>query len=315
MEPVYLLLGQSVFLIKEQIKTYQQSANVDPFNIITLDANDNEIDDMIQELNTVSLFGDLKMIIVENIDGFARYEEEQLEPLIKYLEKPSQDVILIFSAPSLPKDHILSDVLTKYAYIENVKSLEGSALPIYIKKVFDADGYTIDGRTIQLLIDRAGIDMFLLHQEINKLKTYAFDSKTISAHDVELLVPRNLEDNIFAFSSAYLTGDVKAYMQIYDDLLGSKMQASTLLSHLFTTVNLILQAQNLLKQGYSQESIANYLGITSGRAYYVVKEAKIQKNIRLEKLVKDLAKLDVSIKTGMQDDKLGLELLLLGNLK
>ncbi len=315
MEPVYLLLGQSVFLIKKHIKTYQLSAGVDPFNIITLDANETEIDDIVQELNTVSLFGDLKMIIVENIDGFTRYDQEQLEPLIKYLEKPSQDVIIIFSAETLPKDHLLSSVLEKYAYIENVKSLEGSALPIYVKKAFDEDGYIIDGRTVQILIDRAGTDMFSLHQEIDKLKAFAVDSKTISTLDVESLVPRSLEDNIFAFSSAYLRGDTKMYMQIYDDLLGSKMQSSTLLTHLFKTVNLILQAQNLLKQGYSQESIANYLSISSGQAYYVVKEAKVQKRNRLEKLVKDLAKLDVSIKTGMQDDKLGFELLLLGNLR
>lgn len=314
MEPVYLLVGQSVFLIKEQIKLYQEAAAVDPFNMVLLDGLDTEIEDVIKELVTVSFFSQTKMIVVENIDSFVRYEKDQLMPLIKYLEKPSSDVILILSAQEIPKNHSLGDALSKYAFIETIKSLELSSLPIYVHKLFSKDGYKIDGRTIEALIERTGNDLFLLHQEVEKLKTYAYDEKVIVLDDVNLLVPRNLEDNIFAFSSAYLKGDVKGYMQIYDDLLGSKINSSTILNHLFNTVNLILQTKTLLDQGSNQESVANYLKVSTGRAYHLIREAKVQNTLKLERLIKNLAKLDLEIKTGLKDEKLGFELLLLGSL-
>ncbi len=314
MEPVYLLVGQSVFLIKEQIKLYQEAAAVDPFNMVLLDGLDTEIEDVIKELVTVSFFSQTKMIVVENIDSFVRYEKDQLMPLIKYLEKPSSDVILILSAQEIPKNHSLGDALSKYTFIETIKSLELSSLPIYVHKLFSKDGYKIDGRTIEALIERTGNDLFLLHQEAEKLKTYAYDEKVIVLDDVNLLVPRNLEDNIFAFSSAYLKGDVKGYMQIYDDLLGSKINSSTILNHLFNTVNLILQTKTLLDQGSNQESVANYLKVSTGRAYHLIREAKVQNTLKLERLIKNLAKLDLEIKTGLKDEKLGFELLLLGSL-
>lgn len=314
MESIYLLLGQSVFLIKEQIKIYQETASVDPFNMVLMDGLDTEIEDVLKELITVSFFSQTKMIIVENIDSFVRYDKEQLSPFIKYLEKPSDDVILILSAQEIPKNHSLGDALSKYAFIETIKSLELSSLPIYIHKIFSKDEYKIDGRTIEALIERTGNDLFLIHQEIEKLKTFAYDKKVVVLEDVLLLVPRNLEDNIFAFSSAYLKGDVKNYMQIYDDLLGSKINSSTILNHLFTTVNLILQTKTLLDQGSNQEAVANYLKISTGRAYHLIREAKQQNQSKLEKLIKNLAKLDLEIKTGQKDEKLGFELLLLENI-
>ena len=38
MESTYLLVGQSAFLINEQIKTYQEKFKLDQFNIVKLDA-------------------------------------------------------------------------------------------------------------------------------------------------------------------------------------------------------------------------------------------------------------------------------------
>lgn len=54
MESTYLLVGQSAFLINEQIKTYQDKFKLDQFNIVKLDALETEIEVINQELQTVS---------------------------------------------------------------------------------------------------------------------------------------------------------------------------------------------------------------------------------------------------------------------
>lgn len=315
MERLYLLLGQSSFLIKQQIGIYQKESKVDSFNILTYDALETELNTILQELTTVSLFSDLKMVILENIEAFYRYDDQQLKPLINYFMKPSNDVILILTSQKLPPDHIIESTLMKYAYVENIQNLKASALPIYIKDIFAEDGYSIESKAVDELINRVGEDLFLLHQEINKLKIYQVYDKVIDFKDVDVLVARTLEDNIFAFSTAYLSGDVKLYMQIYDDLLTNKMAPTQIMNHLFNTVNMIQLAQNLIKDNQNQDAIANYFKISSGRAYYLIKEAKEQSSVKIEKLIKNLADLDYKIKSGQTEDKLGLELLLLGGIR
>ena len=70
----------------------------------------------------------------------------------------------------------------------------------------------------------------------------------------------------------------------------------------------------MIDQGLNQKSLAETLGISSGRAYHVMKEAKLQSRADLESLIHGLAKLDVDIKSGVKDEKLGFELLLLRRL-
>lgn len=314
MESTYLLVGQSAFLINEQIKTYQQTFKLDQFNIVKLDALDTEIENINQELQTVSFFSDLKMVVIENIESLTRYDDQVLQVFYKYLEQPSDDIVLILTIPEIPKDHSLGSYLEKYTYIETIESLSGDALKAYIQTQFSQDGYQIEDKSIELIIERTQSDLFSIHQEINKIKMYAYDHKVIYLDDVEMLVTRNLEDNIFNFTAAYLRSNIKSYMQIYDDLLINKMPSSTIFNHLFNTIQLILQTKHLMEQDLNQKLIAENLGVSSGRAYHLMREAKQQNRKDLEQLLHGLAKLDVEIKSGTKDEKLGFELLLLRRL-
>ncbi|NWH09920.1 DNA polymerase III subunit delta [Acholeplasma laidlawii] len=314
MESTYLLVGQSAFLINEQIKTYQDKFKLDQFNIVKLDALETEIEVINQELQTVSFFSDLKMVVIEHLDGLTRYDDKVLSTFYKYLESPSSDIVLILTITELPKDHNLGSYLEKYTFIETIQSLEGETLISYIRESFHKEGYQIEDKSIQLIIERTQNDLFSIHQEISKIKMYAYDEKIVFVEDVDLLVTRNLEDNIFSFSTAYLKGNIKSYMQIYDDLVTNKMPTITIFNHLFNTMHLIMQTKDLMEQGLNQKTLAEQLGVSSGRAYHLMKEAKLQSKKDLETLIHGLAKLDVEIKSGMKDEKLGFELLLLRRL-
>lgn len=315
MEKVYLVVGDSAYLVNGKIKYYQNESHIDPFSVITYDGEELELNELVQELYTISFFSHSKMIIVNHLESFTRYSIDELKELIKYIQNPSEDTILVFSASEFNETNPLYDVIEKHAYIDQIKSVDAQQLPKYIEEQFKMDGYHVDSDAILELTLRTQNELYALHQEIEKLKLYTIDEKRISKLEVQLLVPRTLEDNIFNFSTAYLKGDTRQYVAIYDDLMQSKMTTNTIFNHLFQTVSLIYQANMMMKQGKNQEQIAYALGISTGRAYYVIKEAKEQNIKRIEKTIKDLAKLDVLIKSGRQDDKLGFELLLLGNLK
>src|SRR5690606_6072356 len=201
-EKIYLLVREYTYLIREQIKKYQVISKIDPMNVVTLDATETPLENILQELYTVSFFDEQKMVIIENVDALSQYDMKELKDFQKYLENPSSEIILIMYVTKLPERSSFTDLLEKYTFIEQIKPIEGSLLPIHIKKIFDEDGYKIDGRTIQAIIDRTGNNLYLIEQEIEKLKAYAHDTKEISYLIVDELVPRTLEENIFNFSKA-----------------------------------------------------------------------------------------------------------------
>ena len=64
----------------------------------------------------------------------------------------------------------------------------------------------------------------------------------------------------------------------------------------------------LIKSGFNQAQLAETLNISSGRAYYMIKNAKSYSMSAIKKHLDLLNELDYKIKTGQIDQNLGLEL-------
>ncbi|MFA5692037.1 MAG: DNA polymerase III subunit delta [Acholeplasmataceae bacterium] len=312
MELIYLLIGETSFLLNNKINEIKDLNLIDDFNLLRFDSNEEEIDDILQELNTVSFFSDKKLVIIRNANSLKRFKKEDLLELEKYLKNPNPDVIVIFTNSNDIEDKQIQKLLDKYCYKEKLLSIKREELPKYILNRFSVDNYIIDNDAINALIERTEINQDLLEVEITKLKTYKLKEKIINEDDVINLVPRTLEDNIFHFSQMFLRNEVNKYMLIYQDLISSKITPLTILNHLFNNINLILQVKILLNERYTQNMISERLLISSGRTYYLMKDAKTQSIKFLENIIKELATLDLNIKLGLQDERVGLELLLLG---
>ena len=117
------------------------------------------------------------MVVIENLDSLTKFDDDALATFYKYLASPSDEILLILTIPAIPKDHTLGNYLEKYTYIETIQSLEGDALTAYVKADFNKDGYQIEDKSIQVIIERSQNDLFAIHQEINKIKMFAYDEK------------------------------------------------------------------------------------------------------------------------------------------
>ena len=73
----------------------------------------------------------------------------------------------------------------------------------------------------------------------------------------------------------------------------------------------LISTYKLLKFGYSQSDIAKFYNVSTGKAYYIVQEAKSFRLEDLEYYIEKLATLDYQIKSGKLDKSIALELLLL----
>ena len=94
----YLLYGTEKFLIDKEVKNIINKNNIEEIDISKYDLELNSLNEILDDANTVSLFSNNKLIIVENAYIFSRTQNKKIdkvEILENYL-KNSSDTIIIF---------------------------------------------------------------------------------------------------------------------------------------------------------------------------------------------------------------------------
>ena len=167
---------------------------------------------------------------------------------------------------------------------------------------------TIDDDALELLLSRKGTNLIDISSEVEKLCLY---TKHIDLKSVEELVSRPLDENVFDLTTAILSKDKQKMMSIYKDLMTLNEEPVKLIVLVANSMRLIYQVKLLDRKGYTDQEIAKMLSVNPFRLKYVRKEGKLFELDELLSCLNQLSKLDVKIKTGKIDKKLGLELFML----
>lgn len=310
---IYVYQSTNEYLLRKAVDERVLKLGVDPFNFMRYDLIETGSDEVLEDLQTISFFSDQKLIVVRHIASILDATEDIINAWVKYLEKPNPDVVLIIEiSEDLPLTHPLGDALSKYAYIEKIKDPKQEEYPTFVKEIFDADGYEITDAAVDLLLERTNYDLTLLNQEAEKLELYTYDRKEIKEIDVMKLVSRNLEEHIYELTNALLDNHQAKTVEIFHDLIARNEDPLRILNFIVNKMRELMHAKIMIDKGLRQDEIAEYFHMTSGRAYYMIKNAR---NVHIQKLedhLQKLGQLDFDIKSGKIDKKLGVELYLLG---
>ena len=130
--------------------------------------------------------------------------------------------------------------------------------------------------------------------------------------DVEKVVVKELETDVFKLTNALQDGNKKEIILLYQDLVKTGNDPVKLLGLVSKTIKDTYNVCLMLENGYKQIDIANTLGVSTGRAYYIIKSARSFKIEVLEKLLLKLHELDFQIKSGRVDKNTGFEMFLFG---
>lgn len=310
---MYLLYGVEDFLIKEEIKKIIKNNNIDDIDIIRYDLENTKLETIIEDAASISLFGNKKLIIVDNSYIFTgttnkKLMEQNTDLLINYLNKADFSNIVVFK--------ILKEKLDDRKKVVKLFKEKGivkdfnktSNLNKYILDMFD--NYKIDNNCINLLVDRVGNNLEILHQEIEKIKQYKDKDFNISKEDIINLTSKNIENDFFALIENIVSKNKEKAMESYFEIIKDE-EPIKIIVVLANKFRLIYQAKRLYKQGFSEKDISNMLG---NNFYAVRKCLESGRNYSEKALLKtlvSLANLDIDIKTGKIDKYVGLEMFIL----
>ena len=307
----YLLYGTEKFLIDKEIKNIINKNNIEEINISKYDLEINGLNEILDDANTVSLFSNNKLIIVENAYIFSRTQNKKidnLEILENYL-KNNSDTIIIFINNNEKIDNVKKivklikekGIIKEFNPLKNINST--------VKNMFD--DYKISDNAINLLIDRVGNKLELIYQEVKKLKIYKNDDKIITDTDIEDVVVENISVDIFKFVDDIINKNKKEAIKSYKELLKINEEPIKIVALLASKFRLMYQASKLAKKGYTEEDISGILGVHKYPVHLAIVSGYKYSSQILLKYLNDLADLDIGIKTGEKDKELALELFIL----
>ena len=303
----YLIKSSSKTLIDKKTDELIKKHGFIDADINIYDLDESSITSLIEDADTISFLTSNKVIIGKNLNQ-NNFTEKDINILNKYLNNPSSDVMLIFTATSIDtRKKSIKEIISKLTTI----NIETTPKDI-IKDLFK--DYNLEYKVINLLEEYYSDDLERLFSECQKLKLAFIDTKKISYKEAkELLVkPLNKRDNLaFDLVREIALKDKKKAINIYNELLNYNVESYSLIGLLESQYRLLYQVKVLNKKNISYNDIAKELDVHPFRVKKTLELIRFYTLKEIRKLIKNLIDIDFKIKSGAYENNIIIDLLIL----
>ena len=301
---VYLLYGTKDFQIEEEIK--KLSKGLDEMNINKYDLNNDLLSLAIEDAKTMSLFGDKKLVIIDNANMFTGSTSKDSEIVEEYLNHINENttLVLIVHNDKLDTRKKITKLINKVGKV--IAFNDELDMTNLVRRLLK--DYNIDYKTINLFLDRVGNNPLIIQNEINKIKIYKENDKTITDEDILNLTTKLIEIDIFKLIDYIIRKDKEKALELYYEMLKMNEEPIKIIVILANQFRIMYQSKELLKKGYSEKDIANILKIHPYRVKLAIQNSRNYTSEVLLKNLNNLADIDIGIKTGILNKDLALEL-------
>jgi DNA polymerase-3 subunit delta len=255
-KPVYALVGSDSFLQLQKLASILERSPKGAQRI-DIDGERADLAEVLDELRSFAMFGDGKVVVVQNADAFLTRFREQLE---EYVAHPSESATLVLRLSSLPSNQRIYKAIAKTGQIESCEPPKDLARWI-TDQAKQAHHIAISPDAARMLADLIGDDMGRLDNELAKLALSAKNNK-VDPEDVATSVAFQREQQMSEMTNALAAGRaadaVKKWRQLIQNDSSAEFRAVTWLAIWLTNVR---KALAMRKQGMQPFAIAQALRI------------------------------------------------------
>lgn len=307
---VYLLETTSRVLLEKQIDKILKGSK----NKIIYNAEEESIDNILEEASYVSMFEEMKYLIVKNANFFGKgkLKEDDETKILKYLESPYPLCTVIFTTyePVDSRKKITKTIKEKYEY-QNIITPKGLELYNDVASLLVEKKYLAEKDTINYIINACLGNYDLICNEIEKIDLYYQKPTKVKLENIKNIISRTMVDNNFKFVDAAINKDLKKAVQYLEDLMTLKVEPLSLINLLAREYRNMLILKTLEEEKYMRKDIAKELGLQDWQYDKTSKNASNYHKDDLKDYLVHLEKLDYQIKSGKIDKLVGLKIFLL----
>ncbi len=260
---IYLLYGEEYFLLKSKEDEIIKSSKID--NIISIDFSSSKLSDVLNEVYYCDLFNSKKLIIVSNF-SFKSLNKDEEESFKKYLDNMNDNIVILKSIDaSIDSKKTIIKKLNKVGNVYNAKKLDKYELTSYLIELFKKEKYKISDTLIKKVIDicsysKYSNDNSYIFNEINKLMMYKYDTKEITSEDVEAVISKNMDNEMYNLVNAVLCKDTKNIFDEFKIIKELEVDPYFILSSISKQFRTLTQIK-ILSSGMAGDAIAKKLGM------------------------------------------------------
>lgn len=294
--------------VQDQMNTVFYDALVQPFSMRAV----------LEDADTLPFFSEHKVVVIQNavfLTKGSNLDKGDLEALKSYLDQDFHSTTLIFTHDNdnLDTSKDLVKKLMNSATVHRVKKLEPYAFREYLKNEIKARALKLTPQAFEELVLRLDDSMMAAHRECDKLTLY---QDKIDVAEIEALVSRPLDNEIFHLVNAVMDKDLKRAMSIWNDMLILNMEPLSFVGLIASQLRLMYQVSLLNAEGYHREDMINLLSagtptLNVGRINRMLALSKNTQPQHILEILNRLAELDQRSKIGLLDKKFGFELFLI----
>ena len=309
---IYVLYGLEKFLIEAEVEKIIKTNNIDQFSISKYSAKQTNLDDVFFDVDSMSLFGNKRVIIVDDayfFTGEKASDDKALDKIERFLTSFATNNIVIFIINSEKMDERkkITKLVKKVGQVKEFNAKTDANLMINSL----LSEYKISAANINLIKKRINNKLEVVNNEIEKLIIYKGSEKEIAEEDIYNVISEYPNIDFFEFIDDIINKKIPEALKTYQELLKLKEEPIKIIVTLANQFRLMYQAKKLFQSGYLERDIVSETGEHPYRVKLAISKAQKYRDEDLIDLLKKLGEINLNIKKGLVDSKTSLELFIL----
>lgn len=270
--PILVLTGEDVGQFEWLKKDILKKIGYDPsdLNYSYFDMKEASYAEVELDLVSLPFFADEKIVILDHLLDLTTAKkrnltDEDLKQFENYLENPSESTrLVIFAEGKLDSKRRLVKLLKRDAQIIEATTPKEQDLKRYFSGQAQELGLQFEGDSLDQLLLKSGYDFGELQKNLALLQAYKEDGQ-ITLQDIEEVVPKSLQDNIFDLTQMILKRQIDQARNLVKDLRLQGEDEIKLIAILLGQFRMFSQVKIFSEEGQSESQIVASLSELSGR--------------------------------------------------
>lgn len=305
-KPVYLLTGSDRPKIETALRRLR--AHFAPEAVEIVSALEVSGDEAVALCNAGSLFGDARLVIVEEVDGRrdgdgrgkGGWKAADIAAVEAYLQAPAPATVLALVAEELKKTTALRKACEKAGSVLEY-AVPRRDLQKWVAEQFRQRGARAEPEAGAALVQLVGEDLHALSVEVDKLATWAAGGEPIGEREVEALVAPVADHPIYELTDAWAARDAARALEVSETLFVREPRqrrdtAARLAGALGSHVGRLRTIKRLADEGVQSKEAASRLKLNPFYAGRLFAQAEQFTAEELQSALVRLAALDGALK-------------------
>ena len=272
LHPILVLTGEDVGQFEWLKKDILNKIGYDPsdLNYSYFDMKEASYAEVELDLLSLPFFADEKIVILDHLLDLTTAKkrnltDEDLKQFENYLENPSESTrLVIFAEGKLDSKRRLVKLLKRDSQIIEATTPKEQDLKRYFSSQAQELGLQFVGDSLDQLLLKSGYDFGESQKNLALLQAYKEDGQ-ITLEEIEEVVPKSLQDNIFDLTQMILKCQIDQARNLVKDLRLQGEDEIKLIAILLSQFRMYSQVKIFSEEGQSESQIVASLSDLSGR--------------------------------------------------